>query len=67
MPVRPYASSDFPAATPDLALNVAKSNVRAQRFYARPGFVAVGTSTGRYGGRDIDYVRMASAVQGGGP
>ncbi|GGY41512.1 hypothetical protein GCM10007387_24300 [Pseudoduganella albidiflava] len=47
-------------STPGLVLNVAKSNAGARRFYARHGFVAVGSVTRQYGGAAIDYVTMAT-------
>ncbi|MBB3221928.1 GNAT family N-acetyltransferase [Pseudoduganella umbonata] len=47
--------------SPDLMLNVAKSNAMARRFYERHGFDVAGTLVKQYGDRDVEYVRMACA------
>ncbi|KQZ44185.1 GNAT family N-acetyltransferase [Duganella sp. Root1480D1] len=41
-----------------VSLNVAKSNVAAQRFYTRNGFSTVGQTVRQYSGFDIAYVQM---------
>ena len=45
----------------ELVLNVAKSNVRAQRFYARNGFVVTGEASRIYHDTTITYVQMKSS------
>jgi putative acetyltransferase len=46
----------------ELVLNVAKSNLAAQRFYARNRFVATGENSRMYHGTTITYVQMKSSL-----
>ena len=46
----------------ELVLNVAKSNVGAQKFYARSGFVITGETSRMYHGTTITYVQMKSSL-----
>lgn len=43
-----------------MVLNVAKSNIEAQRFYAQNGFVAIGEDDRLYRDRTITYIQMKS-------
>jgi len=44
----------------ELILNVAKSNIRARRFYDRNGFVAEGENGRMYRGATVEYIQMKS-------
>lgn len=46
----------------EIILNVAKSNIGAQRFYARNGFVAIGEVARMYCGTEITYIQMRSSL-----
>jgi putative acetyltransferase len=48
-----------------VSLNVAKSNVDAQRFYARNGFSITGETVRQYSGAEITYLKMQLAAKPG--
>lgn len=51
--------------TGGVSLNVAKSNVDAQRFYARNGFSITGETARQYSGVEITYLKMQLAAKPG--
>lgn len=48
-----------------VSLNVAKSNVAAQGFYARNGFSITGETVRHYSGAEITYLKMQLAAKHG--
>jgi len=51
--------------TGEMVLNVARSNMGAQRFYARNGFVTIGEVVKTYNDTAVTYVQMTLASSAG--